>query len=238
MILRPQKQNGFTLLEIVLAMTILALLAGAIYAISTAAIETTKEALVEQFTLRRLEGFLHITRDAFLNLPANGALYLDTSNSSNNGGLPDLYFQNATGLFGLASLAGGTLILSARPSNDGTRVFSILRLPKNVQASDLNNFYQSDSWISLLPRIKKPHWSFFKNGEWLDEWPQGTGRPQLVRLQMEVVGVKNTIESIFYVPVLVKNSFSTFTPNNPNTPNPSPSPAPSPNMPPGPMPSH
>lgn len=219
-----QKQtNGFTLLEVVLAMTILALLAGALYSISTAAIESTKEALVTQFTMRRLEGFLHLTRNAFLSLPANGTIYLNTDNAANNNGVPDLYFQNAIGLFGLASLAGGTLILSPRSANDGTRSFSILRIPKNVRGSDLATLYQGDTWVTLLPKIKKPHWSFFKNGTWSDEWPQGAGRPQLVRLEMEVVGIGSMVEAIFYVPALVKNSFSSFTPiTPPNVTNPNP----------------
>ncbi|MBX9742235.1 MAG: GspJ family type II secretion system protein [Chthoniobacterales bacterium] len=209
------KHSAFTLLEIVLAMTILALLAGALYSISTAAIESTKEALIEQFTMRRLEGFLHLTRDALLNLPANGSIYLNTDNASNNNGVPDLYFQNATGLFGFASLAGGTLILSPRAANDKTRSFSILRVPKNIQGSELATLYEGDTWVTLLPKIKRPHWSFFKNGTWSDEWPQGAGRPQLVRLEMEVVGMRSMVEAIFYVPALVKNSFSSFMPIRP-----------------------
>lgn len=210
-----QKNSAFTLLEIVLAMTILALLAGAVYSISTAAIESTKEALIEQFTLRRLEGFLHLTRQAFLNLPANGSIYLNTDNASTNDGVPDLYFQNATGLFGLASLAGGRLLLSSRSANDGTRSFAILRVAKNVQGSDLATAYQSDNWVTLLPKIKNPRWSFFKDGAWFYEWPQGAGRPQLARLQIDLIGMNNRIEAIFYIPPIVKNSFSSFTPNIP-----------------------
>ena len=192
-----KRSRGFTLLEIILAMGILAMLAAAIYALSTAAIQSTSETLTEQFTMRRLEGFLQITRNAFLNLPANGRIIL---NSSNGNSIPDLNFENATGLFGLASLGGGTLVLSAQPSSDGSRTFSILRLPKNVQGSDLDHFYESASWVKLLPKVKKPHWSFFRDGEWVDEWPAGAGRPQLVRLEMEVLGINHSIESIFYVP--------------------------------------
>jgi|GEM_PF-505763 len=199
-----KKTSGFTLLEVILAMAIMVLLAGAIYSISSAAIESTKETIVEQFTMRRIAGFLQITRNAFLNLPANGAIFL--SNDSNNS-IPDLNFENATGLFGIASLGGGTLTLSAQPSSDGTRTFSILRIPKNIQGNDLTHFYENASWVKLLPKVQKPHWSFFYNGDWVDEWPRGSGRPQLVRLEMEVAGLQEPLETIFYVPAIAKKNF-------------------------------
>lgn len=196
-----KRNAGFTLLEVILAMGIMMLLAGAIYSISSAAIESTKETIVEQFTMRRLAGFLKITRNAFLNLPANGALFLS---SDSNNTIPDLCFENATGLFGIASLGGGTLTLSAQPSSDGTRTFSILRIPKNLQGSELSHYYEHASWVKLLPKVQKPHWSFFYKNDWVDEWPRGSGRPQLVRLEMEVAGIAEPLETIFYVPAIAK----------------------------------
>ncbi len=223
-ILLSKRARGFTLLEVILAMVIMLLLAGAIYSISSASIESTKEVIAEQFAMRRLAGFLQIVRTAFLNLPANGTLFL--SNDSHNT-IPDLVFENATGLFGVASLAGGTLTLSAQPNSDGSRTFSILRIPKNVQGVALEQFYDHTSWIKLLPKVQKPTWSFFYQGEWVDEWPRGSPRPLLVRLRMEVAGFPETIESIFYVPALAKNSFQAFSaPMNPSmntTPNNNPS---------------
>ncbi len=192
-----RRQSGFTILEVILAMAVLALLAGAIYAISMAAMQATHETLEEELIIRRLDGFLRVTRDAFLNLPANGSVYLDTSSGNN---IPDLYFEKGSTLFGIPSLGGGTLILSAKARPNGTRNFSILRLPKNIQGSDRDQLYEKGNWISLLPNIIKPHWSFFRNGEWVDEWPQGSGRPQLVRLEMSLRSLPNPIVAIFYLP--------------------------------------
>lgn len=234
-----RKNQGFTLLEIMLSMTVLALLAGAIYAISAAAIGSTRETLVEQLTVRRVNGFLEITRDAFLNLPANGNISLNPPSPSSSNGVPDLNFENATDVFGIPSLGGGTLVLSALARNDGTRTFSILRLPKNVQGSDRDHFYEDEHWVKLLPKVTKPHWSFFRDGTWLDEWAYGSGRPQLVRLQMEVEGINNPIEAIFYIPRLASarfNSMSNILPINMSpqntSPEGSPTNAPSPLQPP------
>ncbi|HLB33549.1 MAG: hypothetical protein A3F67_06045 [Verrucomicrobia bacterium RIFCSPHIGHO2_12_FULL_41_10] len=224
----PSRKAAFTLLEIVLAMTIFGLLAGAIYTLSTASIHVTREILDEQLTVRRLEGFLTITRNAFLNLPAHGTISLSTE--GNETAIPDLNFEHAASLFGLPSLGGGTLVLSARARNDGTRTFSILLLPKNLQGEDRDRYYQGEHWIPLLPKVNKPHWSFFRNGEWLEEWPQGTGRPQLARLQMEVLGINHSVDAIFYIPPIGKTIFQPTTddsmdgqsaqPNSQQTPSP------------------
>ena len=191
------RQSGFTILEVILAMAVLALLAGAIYAISMAAMQATHETLEEELTIRRLEGFLRITRDAFLNLPANGSVYLDSSSGNS---IPDLYFEKGSTLFGIPSLGGGALILAARARPDGTRTFSVLRLPKDVQGSERDHLYEQGNWITLLPHVTKPHWSFFRNGEWVDEWPQGAGRPQLVRLEMNLRALHAPIVATFYLP--------------------------------------
>lgn len=235
-----KKNKAFTILEVILAMAVLALLTGAIYAISMAAMQATQETLEEQLTIRRLEGFLRITRDAFLNLPANGSVYLD---SSSNNGTPDLFFDNANSLFGIPSLGGGILVLSARPKPDGTRSFSILRIPKNVQGNDRDRLYQEGHWTSLLPKAIKPHWSFFSDGQWLDEWPQGAGRPQLVRLEMNFRAFHDPIVATFYLPPISRmgtvpslddllNQLKMMQQNhNPNQPLPNASPTPSPTSP-------
>ena len=88
------------------------------------------------------------------------------------------------------------------PRPDGTRTFSVLRFPKSVQGNDRSHLYEQGNWTSLLPKVMKPHWSFFKNGEWLDEWPQGAGRPQLVRLEMNLHALHEPIVAIFYLPPL------------------------------------
>lgn len=212
------KTAGFTLLEIMLSMTVLALLAGAIYAISSGAVSATRETLTEQLMVRRVKGFLDITRDAFLNLPATGSVYLNPPSSSDGNALPDLCFENATDVFGIPSLGGGTLVLSALPRNDGTRTFSILRLPKNVQEADRSHLSEDEHWIKLLPKVTKPHWSFFRNGDWIDEWPYGSGRPQLVRLQMEVGGINNLIEAIFYIPTVSSVGLNLMNPSQNNIP--------------------
>jgi prepilin-type N-terminal cleavage/methylation domain-containing protein len=199
-----QVRSGFTLFELVMALMILGLLSGAVYSISTAALETTKAVISEQFGSRRLEAFLRVTRDSFSNLPADGKVFFRVSKSSTGSPVPELVFMETSGTFGVSSLGGGSLILAARPKADGTRTFSILRLPPNSQGLELERLRSQGAWVSLLPGVEKVKWLFFKDGEWLEEWPEGAERLKLIRLQFSYDKMPGTlIDVIFWIPPIL-----------------------------------
>ena len=66
---RLHASRAFTLVEVVLAMGILALLATAVYAVTSSAIGASRAAMEQQLVLRRADAFITVVRDALLNLP-------------------------------------------------------------------------------------------------------------------------------------------------------------------------
>lgn len=180
-------------------MTIMALLAASVYAIASSSISASRTAMDQQLTLRRLDAFLRLTRGAFLNLPSSGTVFLQQGRSP--GGEPEqqLVIGRAQGLFGLPSLGGGSLVLASRACADGTRTITMIRLPPNVRAPRTAQILTSRG-IPLLPGVRKPRWSIYSNETWHDEWPEGSSRPQLVRLQMQIEQLPDPVEGIFYVP--------------------------------------
>jgi prepilin-type N-terminal cleavage/methylation domain-containing protein len=215
--------GGFTLFEVILALMILGLLSGAVYTITSAAFESTKATIVEQTGARRLEAFARITRDAFLNLPADAKIFLRMGKSSSGAPVPELVFSETTGTFGVASLGGGSLILSAKPRADGTRVFSILRVPANIQGSEYDRLLSQGAWIPLLPGVEKVAWTFWRQGEWVDEWPEGSERPTLVRLCFEYIDLPGSVLDLqFWIPPLAPPQEAP--PNQGASPTPQPSP--------------
>jgi prepilin-type N-terminal cleavage/methylation domain-containing protein len=217
---------GFTLFEVILAMMILGLLTGAVYTITSASLESTKATITEHAGARRLEAFIRVTRDAFLNLPADARLFLRMGKSFSGAPVPELVFSETTGSFGVASLGGGSLILSAKPKADGTRTFSILLVPSNVQGSEYDRLMADGAWIPLLPGVEKVAWSFWREGEWVDEWPEGSERPTLVRLCFEYIDLPGSaLDLQFWIPPLAPPQEA------PPSQGASPTPQPSPNAP-------
>lgn len=220
---RPNNCLAFTLFEVILAMMILGLLSAAVYTITKAALEGTKATLAEQVGSRRLEAFARVTRDAFLNLPAEAKLFLRFGKSPGGAPVPELVFSETTGTFGVASLGGGSLILSARPRADGTRVFSILRVPADLKGNDYDRLMEQGAWIPLLPGVERVKWAFWRQGEWVEEWPEGSERPASVRLSFEYIDLPGSvIELQFWIPPLAPPQAA---------PSGSPTPVPSPNAP-------
>lgn len=214
-------RSGFTLFEVILALMILGLLSGAVYSITSAATEASSATMDEQVSVRRMEAFLKVTRDAFLGLPREGRVQLRFSKSASGAPIPEIIFEEASGMFGIPSLGGGSLILAARPQADGSRTMCLLRVPKGIRGTELENLKAGTSWVPLLPRVEKVKWAFFADGEWKEEWLPENGRPLTARLQMEYLDMPGAkIDSQFWIPKL------TAAVQPPPAPNPKPSPGP------------
>lgn len=210
--------GGFTLLEVVLSMGILALLAGSIYAISNSAITASRTTMEQQLTLRRVDAFLRVTRDALLNLPAQATVSLEVARSPGGNPEPRLILGNVQGLFGVPSLGGGSLVLAARPRADGSRTITMLRIPAKASEREIATALAAPG-TPLLPGVRKPRWSFLVGDSWKEEWPAGSPRPTLVKLQFEINGIADPVEAIFFIPPVTAP---------PAEASPSPAPAPSP----------
>ena len=219
-------RSGFTLFEVILALAILAILTGAIYSVASAAIEASKATLAERSFSRRLESFLGVTRDAFLCLPREGRVHLRFARAPSGAPVPELIFEEAAGVFGIPSLGGGSLALSARPMADGSRTLSVIRIPKDTQGQKLQRLTASGAWIPLLPHVESVKWTFLTNGQWREEWLPESGRPLAARLQMKFLDMPGSkIDAQFWIPPLLASSTNVAGP----TQAPIPAPAPPPN---------
>jgi len=221
--MKHPQAKAFTLIEVVVSMGILALLAASVYAIVRSAINASQAAMDQQLQLRRVDAFLRVTRDAFLNLPAEATLTYAIEKGS--GGQPEqrLTIAKARGLFGIPSLGGGSLVLAARPRSDGTRTITMLRIPPNAQPLDVEHAMSAPG-IPLLPGVIKPRWSFFSDGNWAEEWTDDSHRPSLVRLQFEMNELPDPVDAIFFLPDV--EAPPPPAPNVTSSPTPTPQPSP------------
>ena len=112
---------------------------------------------------------------------------------------PRLILGKVQGLFGMPSLGGASLMLTAKARSDGTRTICMVRIPARLSDRELEAALNAPG-VPLLPKVRKPRWSFYQGGEWREELPAGSPRPQLVRLQLEIDEMPDPIEAIFYIP--------------------------------------
>ena len=206
--------SAFTLFEVVLALAILGILTGAVYSVASAAVEVSKATLAGRSSSMRLESFLCVTRNTFLNLPTEGRVHLRFTRSATGSPVPEVVFEDAAGVFGIPSLGGGALVLSARPVADGSRTMSMLRVPKDRQAGSLPpTLPLNGAWIPLLPHVERVKWTFFSHGQWREECLPNSERPLAARLQMDFLDMPGSkIDAQFWIPPLVATGSNGPTP--------------------------
>ena len=98
--------RAFTLIETVLAVALLGLLAGALYAVTHAALEAAKTSMDDQIWYERTDAFLRATRKAFLTMPGRARLGLRYE-TGGGAATPEIVFADAGSYFGMTA-AGGT----------------------------------------------------------------------------------------------------------------------------------
>lgn len=208
---RPERfaveRGAFTLLEVILSMAILALLAASVYAITSSSITAARTTMDQQLVLRRLDAFLTVTRNAFVNLPAQGSVALEIGKDKGGGTEPRLILGRVQGIFGIASLGGGSLMLASKARADGTRTICMVTIPGGLSDRELEAA-KSAPGIPLLPKARSPRWSFLSGNNadgtplWREELTAGNPRPKAVRLQLELDEIPDPVEAIFYLPPL------------------------------------
>lgn len=209
---RNALRRAFTLFELVLALSILLLISGAVFSLTGAALDVARSAREEQSASRRQEGFLRITREAFQGIGSQGSIFLRMGKGGAAAG-PEMVFQNTTA-FGMPSMGDSNLVLGAPAQSDGSRVFSLRReSQRDLRAKE-------EPWVPLMAGVERVQWSFFakEKGEWVDELPLGQSRPQLVRLNFQWRNSQEPVEAIFWLPPIASAS------DRPSAPQPSPTP--------------
>jgi prepilin-type N-terminal cleavage/methylation domain-containing protein len=199
-------RRGFTLVEVILALGIFAVLAGAIFAAVQAVSNASAILGVEQLRARKTDALLSWMRQGFRALPARAEVVLRTRDSGAGGLAVELIIRRAPGAFGLGEFdaAGADLVLGAIPDGRGGATLQVARFPGTWTLDELSRNLRREDWLPLFEGIRTLRWSFWSPEEkrFFEEWPEGSGRPVLVRLQMTLASGEE-IEAVFRPPNLV-----------------------------------
>lgn len=218
-------RSGFTLVEVILAMLIFSLLAGAVF-VSVSAVSNASAVLgVEQMNHRKLDAFVRWCRQGFQNISGQSELFLRTRDAGAAGRAVELVLRRAPGAFPLGEFdaRGSDILLGAIPDGRGGAVFSVARLPGGLSGDAFDQELARAEWFPVLEGIRTLRWEFWNPAEeaFIEEWPEGRGLPERIRLRISLQD-GNEVEATFRLPRLSNPGA------NPVVPVPSPTPEPTP----------
>lgn len=220
-------RRGFSLLEVVIALTILAMISTTLFAIIKGSVKGASDIERTQRENDQINRFLDICRTTFQTMPASATLTLKQLDSSGLSSSQELAIAGVPTCFGFgpSPTSYEETVLGLRPdvrqptAEDGTAryLLSITRKDLLGASTDPNQpavfttgldedpeFAPDDqqrTWMPLLRGVSMMKWRFFKDStdEWLEEWSSSKW-PDLIELQLQMEGRALPMRMVWAVP--------------------------------------
>ena len=209
-----RRDQGFTLIEIVLGMAILGLIVSGIYAVAVGTVKLSNAVSESQNEEIRLHNFLRLLRRNFERMPGNAGITMLPING--NPPETDIVFYNYPLAYYWPSVPAGSsrVVLMSKKSSRGSLDVGLLYLdeeaPEDYRSSMGGISQQPGLWLSLLSDVMVFRWTFFDEtlgdaGEWVELWEDPQKRPGIVRLELQFLGqgLDEKVESIFWIPNMI-----------------------------------
>ena len=224
---RNRRRAAFTLMEIVIAMTILGMITGTLFALIQGSVKGAAEIERIQRENDSINRFLDLCRKTFTTLPSTATLtlsLLDPNSPTTSG--QELTISGAPHSFGFGfnPLSYQDTILGLRPDPGGATDQNGVALnylclsredliPKTDQSGlamrqETEGLSAPDEqgryWMPLLPEVASLKWRFFKEDDetWLEEWDDSSW-PALIEVQLLMKDRTLPIRMVYSVPQIL-----------------------------------
>jgi prepilin-type N-terminal cleavage/methylation domain-containing protein len=179
---RPRRA-AFTLLEVMLAVMIMALIAFSIYRFVESDLQAIKISTEDTTQKSAVQALIAVLQGDFCNLPAGEPSALMGEAHKFNGKASDQVewlTQAGNGLFTQSAEGPWKVTLILRP-DDKTNTYT-LGLLRQVPG----NNSKEENWLPLLPNVDAIEIHYFDQrlNVWLEKWSDAQSRPALVRLRI------------------------------------------------------
>lgn len=224
--LPQQQRRAFTLMEVVIALTILGMITGTLFTIIQGSVRAANMIGEVQRENDAINRFLDLCRKAFTTLPSTATLKLtalDPNNPVSSG--QELTISGSTHCFsfGINSISYEDTILGLRPDPDsatdtngqliqylclsradlipetGGNQIAMRQETTGLAAPDEQGRY----WMPLLPKVIQLKWRFYKEADdtWLEEWDDSEW-PNLIEIQLLMSDRTTPIRMVYSVPTI------------------------------------
>ncbi len=181
---KAARRSAFTLLEIVLAVAILAMMSLAIYRFVATNLTVLRISSQETEADARYTGLLNLLTAQWQNLPTGNAALTGEPFKLSDRSRDEITWFCGAGPGLLTRYAAGDYRVNLRlrpvPGKDERMELGILRRPKG----DAGNSTENESWVTLLPDVQTLRIRYFdpRVNSWVDKWSDPATLPRLIKL--------------------------------------------------------
>lgn len=218
--------SAFTLMEVILSLSLLALLSGMVFGIVRVSMTTAMETRQVQLENDELNRFISLCRHSFQSLPSTAILTLKITDTSQPikqeltmSGAPDAFS------FGLNPMSYNDTIIGTRPdyaateaAESGQQLYYLAISRKDIIPKDPDTGEivaqttgegvaapddQGRYWMPLMQNVTSLTWRFYKvdDDTWVEEW-DSTNLPQLVEMNLLLAERTLPIRVVFALPTV------------------------------------
>lgn len=222
---RSRERSAFTLMEVVIALTILGMITGTLFSIIQGSVRGASQIEQLQRENDAINRFLDLCRKTFTTLPSTATLTLKLLEQNQDAG-QELTISGSPNCFGFGinPISYKDTILGLRPDPSAAtdqngllvQYLCLSRedlIPKTdesglalrqettgLSAPDEEGRY----WMPLLPDVVTLKWRFYKEKDetWLEEWDDDKW-PELIEVQLVMRDRTTPIRMVYSVPTLI-----------------------------------
>lgn len=197
---RSSRRGAFTLLEVMMAVLITALLMGALFRFVQSNLQAIKISTELSTERKALEGLINLVRDQLNDLPARGqAMLLGTTNKYRDLASDEMQWVSKAGAGILTTAAPDEyrVTLAIQPIEKTSKELEIGLRRRRVDAQD-----ESYSWLPLLRNVVAMEIRYFdpRQNAWVERWRDPAARPAVVRLRIWRRADTPPVEAVLPVP--------------------------------------
>ena len=187
--LHPKRHHGFTLLEMLIAISILTLIVAAIYSSWTAILRASKSAQDATASVQRARIVIRVLEDSLGSTHAFAQNIAYYSFVAENGGEASLSFVARlaksfprSGKFGDFDVR--RLTFSLQPGSMGNKQLVLRQTPLLLDTDD----DEKEHPLVLAENVREFKAEFWdtRQGDWVDEWKQTNQLPKLVKITLKL----------------------------------------------------
>ncbi len=204
---RSPAAKAFTLIEVVIAMALIALLVGGVYSVARGAFRISNEVVRSQQHSMLIQSFIELCRRNFESMPGNAQVEL-VSEGGGNQFLTQLILTDYPLAFTWSGVAAGSkeVIMLTEPESRGSLRVKVQYLNEEESAERRAALDPGDLGVALelLSGVRVLQWRFYdvRTEEWETEWVDANRRPSLVELNLEFYDGSDPVRSVFWIPTV------------------------------------